>query len=76
MNLDYKRTEIAQDKGDFNGSCNITACQKPASATWFHHSTRKYYCKSCAMRLNNDPYNKADAQRLFGHDLLTFGEQL
>ena len=76
MNLDYKRTETVSDKGDFNGSCNITACQKPNSATWFNHSTRKYYCKSCAMRLNSDPYNNSYAQKELGHNLLTQGEQL
>lgn len=62
---------IAQDKGEFNGSCNITACQKPNSATWFNHSTQKYYCKECAHRLNTDECNKRDAQRLFGHELCT-----
>lgn len=63
--------ETTKDKGEYLGSCNITACQKPASATWYNHSTRKYYCKSCAMRLNNDPHNKKDSLRLFGHDLCT-----
>jgi len=58
-------------KGELNKECNITSCQKPNSATWYNHSTRKYYCKSCAMRLNNDPFNKADAERMYGHDLCT-----
>lgn len=61
----------ADDKGVFNGKCNITSCQKPNSATWYNHSTRKYYCHSCANRLNNDEFNKRDAMRLFGHDLCT-----
>jgi len=58
-------------KGNFNEECNITSCQKPNSATWFNHSTRKYYCESCAKRLNNDYFNKIDAHRMFGHDLCT-----
>ena len=62
-------------KGNYGEDCNITSCQKPNSATWYNHSTQKYYCKSCAMRLNNDEYNKRDAMRMFGHNLLTEGKQ-
>jgi uncharacterized Zn ribbon protein len=58
-------------KGELNGSCNITSCQKPNSATWYNHSTRKYYCSSCARRLNNDEFNKRDVMKMFGHDLCT-----
>lgn len=61
-------------KGNYNEECNITSCQKPNSAVWFNHSTRKYYCESCAKRLNNDYFNKIDAQRMFGHDLCTLTE--
>ena len=61
----------ADDKGELNGKCNITRCQKPNSATWYNHSTRKHYCTSCANRLNNDEFNKRDAMRMFGHDLCT-----
>ena len=61
----------ADDKGELNGKCNITSCQKPNSATWYNHSTRKYYCPSCARRLNTDEFNKRDAVRMFGHDLCT-----
>ena len=59
------------NKGELNGKCNITSCQKPKSATWYNHSTRKHYCPSCARRLNNDELNKRDAMRMFGHDLCT-----
>lgn len=58
-------------KGEYNQECNITSCQKPNSAVWFNHSTRKFYCESCAERLNNDYFNKIDAHRMFGHDLCT-----
>lgn len=60
------------DKGDYAGSCNRTACQRPG-ASWFNHSTRRYYCVDCAWELNNDPFNKRDAQQLYGHDLCTEG---
>jgi hypothetical protein len=61
----------ADDKGELNGKCNITRCQKPNSATWYNHSTRKHYCQSCASRLNNDEFNSRYAMRMFGHDLCT-----
>lgn len=62
-------------KGEYKGICNITRCDNE-NAEWYNHGTRKYYCKSCAIRLNNDEFNKRDAQRLFGHDLCTEGEIL
>jgi hypothetical protein len=37
-----------KDNKGLNGKCNITSCQKPNSATWYNHSTQKYYCASCA----------------------------
>lgn len=63
-------------KGEKGGACNRTACQMPADqcpdgVRWFNHSTRKYYCWRCAWDLNNDPFNKRDAQELWGHDLCT-----
>ena len=61
------------DKGHFNGSCNRYRCQQPG-ATWYNHSTRKYYCRACADWLNFDKFNFADAQRMFGHNLLTEGQ--
>ena len=58
------------DKGLFNGSCNVTACQLPNSAHWFNHSTRAYYCGTCARELNRV---NSDYRRLFNadHDLCT-----
>jgi hypothetical protein len=58
-------------KGIKNGNCNRTACQSPKNVEWYNHSTRKYYCSKCANILNNDRFNKADAQRIWGHDLCT-----
>lgn len=58
-------------KGEYNQECNITSCQKPNSAVWYNHSTRKYYCSSCARRLNTDVFNKRDAMQMFGHELCT-----
>lgn len=67
-------TPDRKDKGQFGGSCNVTACQLPDSATWYNHGTQRYYCVACATVLNQDPFNAADAQRLFGHSLCTEGE--
>lgn len=59
-------------KGEYMQECNITSCQKPNSATWYNHSTRKYYCRGCAMRLNNDEHNKNAVKRWgWNHDLCT-----
>jgi hypothetical protein len=59
-------------KGSFGGPCNRTACQRPG-ASWFNHSTRAYYCTECA-GLINWPGGRADAMRLFGHDVCTPGK--
>ena len=64
----------AADKGEFEGSCNITRCQRPNSATWFNHSTRKYYCRSCAHDLNYDSFNRREALEMWGHLLCTEGK--
>ncbi len=63
-------------KGDYLEACNITACDTHKPAVYYNHSTRKYYCKSCAMRLNTDPYNHRDAMRMFGHTLCTLETEL
>lgn len=68
MNLN---NQIKVNKGLFNGSCNRSACTN-INASWFNHSTRMYYCTSCARMLNEANYS--DAQRTFGHDLCTKGE--
>ena len=59
-------------KGQYGEECNITACQKPNSAFWYNHLNHQYYCQSCANRLNNDEFNKRDAQRLLGHEMCTY----
>lgn len=38
-------------KGAFNQMCNRGVCGC-RDATYFNHSTRKYYCRHCAMRIN------------------------
>jgi hypothetical protein len=55
-------------KGRYNKECNRTACNNQ-EAVFYNHSTRLYYCKSCAILINEQ--NRTDAQRLFGHDLCT-----
>lgn len=63
---------LKKDKGEYDGSCNRQACQDPG-ATWYNHGTQKYYCWRCARDLNTDPFNRRDAERLFGHPLCTQG---
>jgi hypothetical protein len=60
--------ELKADKGNKNGSCNVTACQQPG-ATYFNKSTRKYYCADCAEHINW-PGGRADTMRLYGTPLL------
>lgn len=56
------------DKGKRGGSCNRITCQA-LGAEWFNHSTCAHYCGSCARAINEA--NRADAMRLYGHDLCT-----
>ncbi len=58
-------------KGQYGGSCNITACQKENSAFWFNHFNQQHYCEECAYRLNNDEFNKRSALNKLGHDMCT-----
>ena len=61
------------DKGQFGGSCNVTACQLPNSATWYNYSTERYYCRTCALELNRVNW---DYPQMCGkdHPLCTEGE--
>lgn len=61
-----------KEKGEYNSNCARTACTNGV-ATYFNHSTLKYYCKSCAMKLNF--VNKNDAIEMFGHDLCTLHKE-
>lgn len=65
-----------ENKGKFNGLCNLSSCKSGKPATWYNHGSQAFYCKGCAMRLNSDPYNHRDALRLFGHELCTEGENI
>lgn len=69
--MKYIDPPIKEDKGDYNGSCNRTVCQKPG-AVYYNHSTRKHYCKACANLINKENYS--DSMRIFGHDLCTLVE--
>lgn len=60
-----------ETKGEYLGRCNLTACTSGKPATWYNHGSYKHYCEDCAEKLNDDPYNKRDAMRMFGHDLCT-----
>ena len=54
-------------RGVVNGVCNRTTCASEDNIVFFNHSTRKYYCVSCAMTLND--VNRKDAHKLYQHDL-------
>ena len=60
-------------KGDYKDQCNRTDCSNEP-AIYYNHSTRKYYCKECALLINK--YNHKDAHAMFGHDLCTLGEHI
>ena len=60
--------EKPPNKGKYYDVCFRAVCNNEP-ATWYNHSTREYYCESCAMILNHE--NKRDAMRIFGHDLCT-----
>lgn len=60
-------------RGEKNGLCNVTACRAANWVEYYNHSTRKFYCKSCAMKLNR--IHRADAMELWGHDLCTKVEE-
>lgn len=55
-------------KGAFLGTCYRGVCNNTGS-TWFNHSTKQYYCVSCAASINE--HNRADAMRMYKHDLCT-----
>lgn len=42
---------MENQKGEYKGLCNRSACLKPG-ALYFNHSTRKYYCSQCAILIN------------------------
>lgn len=63
------------EKGEYLGICNMSSCKTGDEATWYNHGSLAYYCPTCAARLNNDEFNKRDAQRLFGHELCTEGKR-
>jgi len=62
---------VGEDKGVKGGNCNRTACQAPG-AYWFNHSTRAYYCGTCADLINGESRKFKDSFiDDLGHDLLT-----
>jgi hypothetical protein len=56
------------DKGWKNGSCNITACQKP-DATFENIGNGKYYCSDCVREINW-PGGRNDTFSIYGTYLL------
>lgn len=52
----------AENKGEKNGTCNVTDCGN-SHAIHFNTGMNKYYCTSCARKIN-------DACRQYGDPLL------
>lgn len=52
-------------KGELRGECNRTACNSQ-NAMFYNHSTRMYYCSSCAYEINRWA---PDFKREKGHEL-------
>lgn len=57
------------DKGQLNGTCNMSSCATGKKATWYNYVSRKHYCENCARKLNADSFNKREAMHLFGHEM-------
>jgi hypothetical protein len=58
-----ERIPEVKEKGIKGGNCNRRDCQKPG-AVYYNQSTRAYYCRECAIKINR--LNREDALRLFG----------
>ena len=59
-----------EGRGLYEGLCNRMACLQPG-ATWYNHSTRKYYCWRCATLIN---FANPEAVREYGTQLCTEGK--
>ncbi len=57
---------VNPEKGAFFGTCNRGACSN-SPAIFYNYSTQRCYCQECAIIIND--VNRADAFRLYGHDL-------
>lgn len=63
---------MPKDKGQYLGSCNMSACLRPG-ANWYNHGSQKYYCAACAQMLSSDVFNKRESLDNWGHLLCTEG---
>jgi hypothetical protein len=54
-----------RDKGHYQGSCNVKACQREG-ATWYNRAMQLYYCEECARHQNADPVCRRDTERIYG----------
>lgn len=68
-NLQTNKPEL-EGKGEKGKLCNRTACQAPG-AYWFNHSTRAFYCGTCADMINAVNTPDDSYVRDLGHPLLT-----
>lgn len=56
------------NKGQKGGACNRRHCQDEP-ANWRNRGSLSWYCANCARELSEDPFNKRDAQKMFGGPL-------
>jgi len=56
-------------KGQVGGSCNRTVCNL-GPAEWWNKSTRKYYCRVCAEKINE--HDQRAQRRLYGTSVCVF----
>jgi hypothetical protein len=57
--------------GAFGGRCNRQSVACSNMASWFNHSTRKYYCRECAKLINEA---NPEWKREYGENLCTEGK--
>ena len=48
----HELTPLTLGKGQHRQNCNVTACQRPASAFFLHKDNGRYYCFECATDIN------------------------
>ena len=57
--------------GAYLGTCNRQSAGCTGKATWYNHSTQKYYCADCAWRINDA---NPEWKREYGEKICTEGK--
>lgn len=48
----FKQKNPVTNKGEEDGACNVTACQKP-HASYYNKVMHKWYCRDCAIKIES-----------------------